>query len=413
MRTIGLSILTVSVFVCVSSLFVIQRYPALLLAQRPSESQLEHRVDNTLRERGVVESARSIDVRCELPGTSTILDVVPEGSIVKKGDLLVELDSTSVRRELAKAEILVEQSKAQVSRSEAELIAVKRDGTAVIQFAEKALEAALVSKESALADGGKLAYELTVTQSELAVAAARISTVEKLMQAAASKDRASKSLDELRLAQIEAREALKVAEARKVLLEKYERNARTATLELAVAERRMLLAREKHRCDKAQAAAAAEQIATRSALAQEQRKLDRIRQQLKRCKIYAPQAGIVLYAAANASRTSRGSVVAEGAQVRERQTLIQLPDLNHLRLKVHVNETRIARARPGQPARIQVDAFPDRQFKGKVVHVSNVPEPTSWLNADVKEYAVLVSIDGPVDKLRVGLTALVEIDAAE
>ena len=50
-------------------------------------------------------------------------------------------------------------------------------------------------------------------------------------------------------------------------------------------------------------------------------------------------------------------------------------------------------------------------FKGKVVHVSEVPEPASWLNADVKEYAVLVSIDGSTDGLRVGLTALVELDA--
>ena len=240
MRTIARSILTVSAVVCASTLFVVHRYQGLLQAQRPGESQLEYRVDNTVRERGVVESANSIDVRCELPGTSTILYVVAEGSLVKKGDLLVELDAAGLREDLAKAEILVEQAKAQVSRSEAELVSVKKDGAAAIQFAEKALEAALVSKESVLADGGKLAYELTVTRSELAVATARVSTVEKLMEAA-PKDRTSKSLDELRLAQIEATEAIKVAEARKVMLEKYERNARTVMLDLAVAEKRMLL----------------------------------------------------------------------------------------------------------------------------------------------------------------------------
>ena len=35
------------------------------------------------------------------------------------------------------------------------------------------------------------------------------------------------------------------------------------------------------------------------------------------------------------------------------------------------------------------------------------------LNADVKEYAVLVSIEEPTDFLRIGLTALVEILAGE
>jgi hypothetical protein len=48
-----------------------------------------------------------------------------------------------------------------------------------------------------------------------------------------------------------------------------------------------------------------------------------------------------------------------------------------------------------------------------VVDVSGVPEPTSWLNADVKEYAVLVSIEEPADGLRIGLTALVEIHAGD
>ena len=181
-------------------------------------------------------------------------------------------------------------------------------------------------------------------------------------------------------------------------------------LDLAVAERQLLLTREKHAFEQARRTAEAELSASEAALAREQRNLDQIKQRLERCKISAPQAGMVVYATANATRANQGSVLAEGAQVRERQTLIQLPDLNHLQLKVHVNETRIARVRVGQPAIIRVDAFPTREFQGKVVHANNVPEPTSWLNADVKEYAVHVSIDGPIDGLRIGLTALAEID---
>jgi hypothetical protein len=50
-------------------------------------------------------------------------------------------------------------------------------------------------------------------------------------------------------------------------------------------------------------------------------------------------------------------------------------------------------------------------LQGRVVQVNDVPEPTSWASGDVKEYAAVVSIEGPVESLRIGMTALVEIAA--
>ena len=173
MKTSIRSVLILSAMVCLGSLFVAQRHLGLVRAQPPLTSQLEYRVDNTVRERGIVESANSIDVRCEVPGTSTILHLIPEGSRVEKGDLLVELDSAALTEQLAGAEVRVEQARAQVVQSKAELDSTQGDGEAAIQFAEMALEAASASREKVLADGGELTYELTVTQSELTIANAR------------------------------------------------------------------------------------------------------------------------------------------------------------------------------------------------------------------------------------------------
>lgn len=86
---------------------------------------LEYRVDNTVRERGIIESGRSIDVQCEVNGTSTILSIVPKGTRVEKGDLLVELDDAALRDNLAEPEGLVEQAKARGVQSEAELVSAK------------------------------------------------------------------------------------------------------------------------------------------------------------------------------------------------------------------------------------------------------------------------------------------------
>ena len=60
--------------------------------------------------------------------------------------------------------------------------------------------------------GGELEYELAVTKSDLAVATARLNTTERLL-ARAPEDRASKSLNDLSVARIEASEAIKVADS--------------------------------------------------------------------------------------------------------------------------------------------------------------------------------------------------------
>ena len=44
-------------------------------------------------EGGEVSSVKDTVLRSEIEGTARIIDIVPEGSIVKKGDLLVELDA--------------------------------------------------------------------------------------------------------------------------------------------------------------------------------------------------------------------------------------------------------------------------------------------------------------------------------
>jgi hypothetical protein len=61
---------------------------------------------------------------------------------------------------------------------------------------------------------------------------------------------------------------------------------------------------------------------------------------------------------------------------------------------------------------IRFDAVLDRSFTGKVVHVNSTPEPSSWLDGNVKRYAVLVSIDDVPEALRLGMTAVTEIDTS-
>jgi len=66
----------------------------------------------TVKERGNLESSRNEDVMCEVEGSTTIIKILPEGSRVRKGELVCELDSASLKDSLTNQQITVQQAEA-------------------------------------------------------------------------------------------------------------------------------------------------------------------------------------------------------------------------------------------------------------------------------------------------------------
>ena len=135
----------------------------------------------------------------------------------------------------------------------------------------------------------------------------------------------------------------------------------------------------------------------------------RLKEQLTKCVMYAPAAGMVVYANEQSRSRMGGSQTAQielGAAVRERQDLLKLPDLKAMQVKVAVHETKVEKLERGMRARIRIQ---NKEYLGTVTVVANQPEPTSWMSANVKEYATTVHIGGEATGLRPGMTAEVEI----
>src|SRR5207247_5349709 len=66
-------------------------------------------------------------------GSTTILDVVPEGTFVNEGDIVVELDASSLRLEENAQEILVSTRESLVSEAENTLKARSEEHTSELQ----------------------------------------------------------------------------------------------------------------------------------------------------------------------------------------------------------------------------------------------------------------------------------------
>ena len=115
-------------------------------------------------------------------------------------------------------------------------------------------------------------------------------------------------------------------------------------------------------------------------------------------------------AAATKTITENEEPIREGATVRERQSIITIPDMTKMSVRVKIHESYIKKIKKGQKARITVDAFPDTVLDGEVTKVGVLPDSQNrWMNPDMKVYLTTITINGTNDWLKPGMSAKVEI----
>jgi hypothetical protein len=159
------------------------------------------------------------------------------------------------------------------------------------------------------------------------------------------------------------------------------------------------------------ASVTADLFAQKSTFQLEKTRKERLETMIENCTIKAPSDGIVVYAQpANAWGRAQAQI-AEGVTVREGQTIINLPDPNHMQVKAKINESKVRYVRPGQRAMIRIDAFPDQVMEGTVAAVTPIPTQVQGPFSDVKTYYASVDINkGGFSGLRPGMSAEVAFE---
>jgi len=330
----------------------------------------------SVTEDGNLESASNIDVKCEIPGGSTILWIVPDGTQVKEGEKIVELDSATIDEQLEAQKGVYEKALAAKIKSTEDAAAAE---IAVREYAE-----------------GTYIQELQLAESNITLAMEDLRSAQNVLDH--TKRMARKGFTTP--LQVEADEfAVKRAELQlgtyqtaKKVLEKF---TREKTLRALQATR-----------DAAQAAARSEEATMKL----EKAKLDRLESYLEKCVITAPQSGMLVYYKERSRFGSSSSNIEEGAPVRERQVIAQIPKLTEMQANVPVHESKVEQIKPGMRAHLKVL---EKEFQGTVSSIANQPESKSFFQASVKEYPTVVRVDGDASGLRPGMTAEVEILIAD
>jgi len=143
-------------------------------------------------------------------------------------------------------------------------------------------------------------------------------------------------------------------------------------------------------------------------------KLADVNEQIDLATIIAKRPGLVVYGAADQNsmrfRSNSQEAIQEGATVRERQSILTIPDMREMAVKVNIHESAVQRVAVGQLVKVSVDAFPDEQLTGVVIKVAVVADSAnSFMNPDLKVYPTTIKIDGTHDWLRPGMSAEIDI----
>lgn len=170
-----------------------------------------------------------------------------------------------------------------------------------------------------------------------------------------------------------------------------QQEAEAAELAAVNAEQAVLSAQAQVTAQQQAVAAAGDRISAQQAvLAQNQ-------QQLSYADLRSPLAGVVL-----ARQVEVGDYVESGA------TVLELGDLSDLKVTVQVSELNIEQLSVGQPARVQLDAFPgEGSIPGQIERIAPVADSTSRL------VPVQVSIPNVGGRIGSGLLSRVQFSSGQ
>lgn len=345
--------------------------------------------DFVVLEQGEVESANNTELKCEVKsrgagggggsgGSITILEVIPEGTMVQAGDIVCRLDSSALEQEKITQQIKVNSQKSLLVQAENTLTAAKIARTEYLEGTFRQ-EEKLILQEVNTAEQSLRSAQLAFESSQRLAAKALIGALQ---------------IEGSQLQVDNAQNAVDIAKSKLDVLRKYTKNKMLTQFDSDIASAEAKVAAEK------------------SSLALEEDKLREIATQIEKCTIRAPNPGQVVYA--NEYDSWRGSsqaefVVAAGATVREHQAIIRLPNSNDMQVRASVNEARVTLVRPGLPVTVRVDALKDAVIRGEVTKVNQYADPGGFSSGNIKKYSTYIKILNPPPGLRSGMNAEVRI----
>jgi HlyD family secretion protein len=145
-----------------------------------------------------------------------------------------------------------------------------------------------------------------------------------------------------------------------------------------------------------------------SRINQEKATLENSRYDLSKVRMESPIDGIV-----TRRNVQEGETAVIGTMNNAGTVLLELADMGVIQAEVEVDETNVPHVQIGQPAKITIDAIPDKTFKGHVSEIGNSPiQAAQGTATQATNFKVVVILDEKVPDVRPGFTCTADITTA-
>src|SRR5688572_27014588 len=363
-------------------------------------------------EGGALKAVKESIIRSEFEGISRIISIVPEGTDVKQGQVLVELDSSELKDRVNQQEVTYQnndfafiQAKENLSIQQSLVESQIKEAELRVEFAKSDLDKYI--EGDAPQQTNTALNTILIRKEQLQRAQDKLDWTQQLFK----KGYASKSeLEADGLSLVQARIAVEQSVKDLELFRKYDLPKTQRRLESAWEQAQLELDRLRQRTSNQIAQAQANLRTSQRALELTLEKLKELKQQLENSRIKAPQDGLVVYASSSFGDRGGQMLIEEGAQVRQRQEIIKLPDVSQMIVEIRVHESHVLQIHPGLEAYVTIDSIPDRRFRGRVTKVAVLPNSQDrWMNPNLKVYSTDVLIEEDLPDLKPGASARAEI----
>lgn len=349
-------------------------------------------VTSTVPVTGSVAALQSVDLSPKI--SAKVVSVSGrEGQTVRRGQVVVQQDTSDLQRQVQQAQANVRAAQARVAQAETQARLQRTTSNAGVADAQQQLKSA--QAQLALAKRPQRTQEVAVAENAVA-------------QAQANYDRAA--TDRKRYEDL-----VKQGAAAQITLDQYVNQERVARAALDSAKQQLEIAQTGGRSESVQQAQAAvaraesalrlarsnvgqnevrqdEIRAARATVAQVKAALALAQQQVADAAIRSPIDGVI-----SERLTEPGQFAGPGTAV------LRLVKMENVYFEAQVPETNIGSIRAGMPVQVRADAYPGRVFSGKVEKI--YPQG----NASSRTFNVRVVIPNAGKLLRPGLFARGEV----
>jgi multidrug resistance efflux pump len=294
---------------------------------------------------GIIDSRNSLGIMSQLSGPATVVELAPDGSSVKDGEVIVRFDTTPWERDFVRAE-----RDNALARAEFESLSSAKLPMELSDLESRFLDAQrrLADEKQALTDSLELVKEGLLPEHDTKQQEFRV-------QAAQS-----------------------AADSLKQTIELTKKYIHPSAMER-----------------------------TRATLTASENELSLLRNQISNCVIRAPAGRVVVYKPIAVNGEYR--TVRIGDTVFKNQPFITLPDMSNLIVQCDVPESELMKIAAGSTAIVRPMAFPELNLKSTVESVGAMAQTIAGRPDAVKYFSVMVRIEENDPRLRSGMSALVRI----